>query len=304
MSDSAKVLVIGATGQVGTQMLRFLAEHPEHGVALPTSRGAREGWLQLDLADVVHVDEAEELFAGEALRSIYCVGGMTYVDGCEEQPDLAWRTNARGPGVMADLARRLAIPFVYFSTEYVFAGSDEEPGPYEEDSVPHPLNVYGKSKLDGEYAVLQAYPQSLVLRTTVVYGPDARRKNYLYSLIRSLSAGEPVRVPHDQISTPTYNQDLNHAAFWLVQAGASGVYHVCGPERMNRLDFAAAAAQKLGLDTSLLRGVSTEELNQRAIRPLSAGLATGKLSRLHPEIKMRTVAAALDDCIDELRSTP
>ena len=295
--------MIGATGQVGTQMLRFLAAHPEHGTALPTARGARDGWLQVDLADLAEVDQAEALLSGQSLKSIYCVGGMTYVDGCEDQPELAGRTNARGPGVLAGLARRLGIPFVSFSTEYVFAGSDAEPGPYEEDSTPHPLNVYGQSKLDGERTVLEAYPASLVLRTTVVYGPDARRKNYLYSLIGALSAGTVVRVPEDQISTPTYNQDLILAALHLAQAGASGLYHVCGPERMGRLDFARAAAARLGLDTNLLRGVSTEALKQRANRPLSAGLATNKLNRLYPEIRMRTLTEALDDCIAELRPT-
>ncbi len=297
----ARTLIAGATGQVGTQMLRYLTDVRGAETALATTRHTREGWLHLDFAELATIDQAAALFDGYELDSIYCVAGMTAVDACEDEPDLAFRTNARGPGVLAAYAQRRKLPFVYFSTEYVFDGAPEHPGPYAEDAALRPLSVYGKSKLAGEEAVCKACTGALILRTTVVYGPDARQKNYLYSLMRNLATGTRMRVPEDQVSTPTYNLDLIAAAVGLVQCGASGVFHVCGPEVLGRLEFARAIAAQLGLNGSLLEGVSTAELGQRAPRPLAAGLATGKLTALYPQLRMRPVAEAIMECAAELQ---
>jgi dTDP-4-dehydrorhamnose reductase len=291
-----KALIVGASGQVGTQMVGALGER-----ALPTSRSEHEGWLRIDLAEL---DGVEAVLDAEALDAVYCMGGMTHVDGCEAEPELAWKTNARGPGVLAAYARGRGLPFVFFSTEYVFDGAETDPGPYGEDAATNPLSMYGKTKLEGERRVLDAYPEALVLRTTVVYGPDPRQMNYLYALMRNLSAGMRMRVPEDQVSTPTYNRDLIGAALRLVESGATGVFHVAGPERMGRLEFAREIAGRLGMDAGLLEGVSTAALGQAAARPLDAGLATQKLRRFcaerHLDFRMQTVAEGLQDCAAEV----
>lgn len=293
----SQTLIVGASGQVGTQMMRALGED-----ALATSRTVREGWLELDLAGLSEVGQAASLLDGKELDAVYCVGGMTHVDGCEAAPEMAWRTNARGPGVLAEYARGRQLPFVYFSTEYVFDGAETSAGPYAEGDRTNPLSVYGKTKLEGEQRVLEGYPEALILRTTVVYGPDPRQMNYLYALMKNLAAGTAMRVPEDQVSTPTYNRDLIAAALGLVRAGASGVFHVAGPERMGRLAFAQQIAQKLGLRSDLLEGVSTAALKQVAARPLHAGLATQKLEESYPELRMRGLAESMSDCAAELEA--
>lgn len=301
---SGRALVIGVSGQVGAEMLRHMAATQGPGYALPGSRrgsGRDGGGLELDLA-TIDAGMAEDLLAPYALRGIFCVAAMTDVEGCEVEPHLAERTNARGPAVLAEYARLRDLPFVYYSTEYVFDGDASRPGPYREDDPTHALSAYGKSKLDGEAAVLQAHPGALVLRTTVVYGRDMRSKNYVYSLMRNLGAGRRMRVPADQISTPTYNRDLVRTTLGLVEAGASGVWHVCGPELLSRMEFAEQVAGFLGLDAGLLDPVPTAELGQRAARPLAAGLAIGRLQGRFPELRMRTVAESLADCEGEMRA--
>lgn len=295
-SSSQKCLVIGASGNVGTQMLAALGP-----MALPTTSGrGRPGWLEFSLAELVAESQAAALFDRSDLGAIYCVGGMTWVDGCESQPDLAFRINARGPGLLAAYACARGLPFVYFSTEYVFDGAANNRGPYTETAPANPLSVYGRSKLEGEQRVLAAHPGALILRTTIVYGPDPGAKNYLYSVLRALSAGNEMSVPDDQVSTPTYNRDLVAAALGLTAAGATGIFHVCGPELLDRLEFALKVAEKFDLPSRFLKGVSTAALGQIAPRPLAAGLRTEKLLREYPNLAPRTVSASLDDCRAEL----
>ncbi|SFR96752.1 dTDP-4-dehydrorhamnose reductase [Granulicella pectinivorans] len=295
MKQQSRSLIIGATGQIGRQMLSRLGDH-----ALPTTRAADliPGWLPLDLAAIATADDAERVLASVPLHAIFCLAGMTNVEACEDQQALATRVNTEAPGALAVVAARRGIPFVYFSTEYVFDGMG---GPYLEEDDAHPLSVYGSSKWRGELAVREACPDALILRTTVVYGLDRERKNFVYGLMRKLAAGETMRVPNDQVSTPTYNVDLATVTQTLVERGASGIFHVCGPELLSRLEFARRVAEELGLDASLIEGVSTTALGQRAPRPLDAGLRIDKLRSLHPDLTMHTVAESFDDLRSALR---
>ena len=283
---AARSLIIGANGQVGRRLLAAAGAEQ----CIPAARNPPSpDWLTLDLANIER-DGVLRMLERYSLDAIYCVGGMTNVELCETEEDLAMHTNFTGPAVLAAVARELQVPFVYFSTEYIFDGAS---GPYTEEAKANPISVYGRSKWLGEQAVREAYDRSLVLRTTVVYGPDEAKKNFLYGLRRILLAGETMRVPEDQISTPTYNLDLAQATLELVKSQASGCYHICGPELFSRLDFAKAAANFWDLDTRLISGVPTSMLGQRAPRPLNAGLLTDKLRNQHPEIHMRTFAEAL-----------
>ena len=291
-----KSLLIGASGQIGRQMLPLL--RPDQWL-LTSRRPFSETELHLDLAALKTNADAERMLDPYELDAIYCIAGMTNVEGCEDVPDVAHFTNCRGPEMLARVAQNRGIPFVYFSTEYVFDG---EHGPYREDDTANPLSAYGKSKWEGELAVLAACRNALILRTTVVYGQDIGQKNYVYSVARSLATGKPMRVPQDQVSTPTYNRDVAAATVALIDRGATGVFHVCGPELMDRLTFAKQVASFLSLDASLLHGVPTSELGQKAVRPLSAGLRIDKLVRLHPDLKMRTLAEGLLDSEAQLKS--
>jgi dTDP-4-dehydrorhamnose reductase len=277
-------LVVGAFGQVGAQIVRALGPNCSTS---SSRKGDAPGTVQLDLA-LLTAESARALLAEHAPDAVYCVGGMTDVERCESESSLAMRVNCDGPAHLSAAAAARNLPFVYFSTEYIFNGLS---GPYHEDDVPDPINAYGNSKLQGEIEVLNAHPSPLILRTTVVYGPDPGEKNFLYSLRRTLQAGRPLRVPYDQISTPTFNRDLAANAVALVRAGVTGVFHVCGPERMSRLELAQRAAQFMGFSDAAISGVPTSELGQSARRPLSAGLVSGKLRTIDAHVPMR----ALDD---------
>jgi dTDP-4-dehydrorhamnose reductase len=273
---------------VGAQIVRLLGAER----SIPTSRNPTSpGVVQLDLATLTP-ENAHAMLSALLPDAVYCVGGMTDVESCESQSGMAIRVNCDGPANLAAAAASRSLPFTYFSTEYIFNGLS---GPYREDVPASPINAYGKSKLQGEIAVLAAHPSSLILRTTVVYGPDSREKNFLCFLRRALLEGRPIRVPNDQISTPTYNRDLAANAVLLMRFGVSGVFHICGPERMSRLEFARRAAVLMGFSDKEITGARTCELGQRAPRPLNGGLLSDKLYTVEAHLPMRTLEDSLRD---------
>lgn len=288
---SGRSLIIGGRGQVGWHIGALLGD----GRSIVTSRAGARGAVRLDLASLAERPmEARMLLQELAPEAVYCAGGMTDVEFCESNSKAAARTNCDGPAALAAAAGEQGVPFVYFSTEYVFNGRG---GPYSEESSADPISAYGESKWRGERLVSERHPWPLIVRTTVVYGFDPGEKNFLYSLRRELQAGRTFRVPKDQISTPTYNRDLAAAVVGLVAARRSGLYHVCGPERLSRYDFAVQAAADMGMDAERICGVPTSELRQRAARPLNAGLTTAKLMTAEPGCKLRRVSEAIRDWI-------
>jgi dTDP-4-dehydrorhamnose reductase len=260
-----RALVVGGSGQVGAALARALTVRG-HSVVATHHRVPQPGTRPLDLLDAAAVSA---LIGEVAPDVVFCPAGLTHVDACEDHPEEARRANAEAPAAAARAAAARGARFVFFSTEYVFDGAA---GPYAEDAPVRPLSVYGRSKLQGEHAVLSADPRALVVRTAAVYGPEPQGKNFVYQVLRRAAVGEAVRVPSDQRSTPTYNEDLAEAVVALVERGVGGVVHVAGPTVLDRHAFARLVCEVFGLPAGCLVPVPTAELGQRAPRPLRAGL--------------------------------
>jgi dTDP-4-dehydrorhamnose reductase len=260
-----RALVVGASGQVGFAVGARLRERGwdvvgTYGhVALP-------GLQPLDIGDAGAV---ERLIGSAPFECVFFPAALTTVDFCEDHQDEAMRLNRDAPAAAARAATKQGARFVYYSTEYVFDGTR---GPYAEDDAPHPVSVYGRSKLEGERAVLDENAAAVVIRTTVAYGPEPQGKNFVYQLLRRGRARETMRVPMDQVSSPTYNGDLAAASVELAERGLTGLFHVAGSSIVDRYAFARLACEVFGLDTGLVHPVATAELGQKAARPLRAGL--------------------------------
>ncbi|HEY0760332.1 MAG TPA: SDR family oxidoreductase [Acidisarcina sp.] len=296
MNALPRSLIIGASGQVGHHLVEKLGENR----VIRAGFKPRPGWMQIDLSAVEDARrQVEKLAAKQAIDAVYCVGGATSAESCESAPDLAMRANYLGPAAIASVCTH--IPFIYFSTEYVFDGLH---GPYTETAAKNPLNQYGRSKSLGEDAIMAAHPGALVLRTTVVYGDDPGGKNFLYPLRMLLADGRPMLVPSDQISTPTYNCDLAEAAIALVKGGHKGIFNVSGRELLSRYEFAVQAAGYLKLDPKKIIGVPTEKLGQAARRPLRAGLLIDKLEATLPGLRMRPIAEGMDEFLSLVPENP
>ncbi len=288
-----RALVVGASGQVGAALLRALADRGHEATGTYGHHPA-EGLAHLDVTDRAAVERAVQAARADW---VLCPAGLTHVDHCEEHPQEATAINRDGALHVARAARDAGAGFVFYSSEYVFDGTG---GPYAEDDPAKPLSEYGRSKWEGERAVLAEIPRAIVIRTTVVYGPDRQEKNFVYQLIRNCRGGQPMRVASDQISSPTYNVDLALATVELCERDARGVYHLAGDGILDRYAFAQLACEVFALDCSRVTPVATSSFGQKAARPLKAGLRIAKARALlatplrSPEAGLRAMRAAIE----------
>lgn len=226
---------------------------------------------------------------------VVCPAGLTAVDYCESHPDEAMAVNRDAPAAAARAAAKRGAGFVFYSSDYVFDGAA---GPYAEDDPVNPLSVYGRSKLEGERRAVEENPRAIVIRTTVVYGPEPQGKNSVYQVLKRARAGEPIRAPRDQITNPTYNVDLAAATVELIEGGFRGVLHVGGGSVLDRYAFAREVCGVFGVDPGRVEAVETAAMGLPARRPLRAGLEIGRARGL-----LRTPLRAPREALADMRRT-
>jgi dTDP-4-dehydrorhamnose reductase len=199
------------------------------------------------------------------------------VDWCEHYPDEARLLNVNATEALAEACAHINARLAFLSTDYVFDGVN---GPYNEDDGTNPINVYGRLKLEAEQAIRGRLNNPLIIRTTNVYGFDLQSKNFVMGILPRLARGEKVPVAADQFGNPTLVNDLCSTVKQLITVGATGTFHVVGPDYVNRVDWARAVASVFDLDPGLVVAMTTEELNQPAPRPKRAGLISNHLNSL------------------------
>lgn len=262
-----QIAIVGHTGVVGTALLRLAMRND---LDIVTASRSPQASKQFDLA-------TDEFSLDANVETVFLTAALTNVDYCEQHPDESRKTNLEGPLRIAKWCAGNGARFVFFSSDYVFDGVD---GPYGEDSVPLPVNVYGRHKLEAEHAIADVLPDvHLIIRTTVVFGPEHARKNFAVRLVDQLRMGRSVSVPDDQIGTPTWSIDLAEHALELDERKSTGIVHVAGSSRVSRYDFALRAAEMFSLDASLISRCDTPSLHQPARRPMNAGLVSTRLRR-------------------------
>lgn len=290
--------ITGAGGVVGAKLVRQAAlageydricafthgEPPAISPADATSATATDGvrWARLDIGDRDAVQAAARACAPSVILN---PAAMTNVDLCERLREQAWTANAAGPRHLAEVAREAGAHLLHVSTDYVFPGDDDAPGPYREDATPRAINYYGVTKLEGERAVAAvcggAAPSTLytLVRTALVYGRiPGGRANFVTWVASELRAGRRVRIVTDQRNTPTLADDLARLLLWLARHHRTGVYHAAGPDLVGRDAWAQAIVRHFGLDAGLIDWVTTAELAQPAPRPRWSGLLCERLA--------------------------
>ena len=218
-----RILVTGAGGQLGRELIDVLAPHEVHG------RDHRA----LDITNREAVRETVE-----QVRPAWVINAAAYndVDAAEGAAELAFAVNASAPGYLAEAAARTGAGVVHISTDYVFDG--RKGAPYTETDRAQPLSVYGRSKYEGELQVLSAHPSACVVRTAWLYGEYG--KNFVKAILSAAERGAPLKVVADQVGSPTWTRHLAEGIGELIQTPARGLFHVANGGSCSRFEFAQA----------------------------------------------------------------
>lgn len=271
-ADARAIVLFGSTGQIGHELLRVLSAR---GPVVAVNRA------QCDLADT---EAVRALVRRVAPGVIVNAAAYTAVDAAEDAPLDAQRINATLPACLADEARALDAWLLHYSTDYVFDGSAARP--YREDDLPKPLNVYGRTKHEGDVAV-QTWHRHLLLRVSWVFG--AHGNNFLKTMLRLAQSREQLSVVSDQRGIPTgaaWIADVSVEALAAVQAGQAppGLYHVASAGETSWYDYAGyvvAEAARLGFalrcTPQQVQPMAAEAWPSRACRPQDTRLDTARL---------------------------
>lgn len=234
---------------------------------------------ELPVTDRVGVEGAMRRHRPEV---VFNCAAYNAVDRAESEPEVAHQVNSLGAATAGAACRDHGARFVHFSTNFVFDGSLARP--YTEADEARPLGVYGKSKLDGERAVLSVLPEALVIRTAALFGDRGsavKGGSFPERIVDRARRREVIRVVTDQRVNPTYARDLAQAAIALGASGMSGVVHVVAGGCCSWDEFARAALAACGVDAEV-EAVSAAELGAPAPRPLNGCLGSVRSEALRP----------------------
>jgi dTDP-4-dehydrorhamnose reductase len=256
-----RVLVTGAGGQLGREVVDVCSAAGDEVIACDHAT--------LDVSDR---DAVLQTVVAAGPDTVIHAGAWTNVDGCETEPERAYRVNALGTRHVAEAARMAGARVVYVSTDYVFDGTGERP--YHEWDAVNPISVYGRSKLGGESAL---GPADTVVRTSWVCGRHGH--NFVKTILGRATAGQALTVVDDQHGCPTFADDLAGMLRRLAAARLPGTFHVTNQGRTTWFRFARDIVEVAGLDSGLVTPITTAEMQppRPAPRPANSVLDNAAL---------------------------
>lgn len=211
-----KIAVIGATGQLGTDVVSAFVSNGDEVVPVSHS--------DIELSDF---DSVSTRLKGLAPHVIVNTAAMHHVENCEREPQKAFSVNGLGARNLASVARELDSILMHVSTDYVFDGAKSSP--YEETDAPRPLNVYGNTKLSGEYFVRSIAPKHFVLRTSAIYGKNPCRAkgglNFVELMLKLAKERDELRVVDNEVVSPTPTVEIARQMVVLSRSDKYGLYH-------------------------------------------------------------------------------
>jgi dTDP-4-dehydrorhamnose reductase len=293
------ILILGSSGQVGAALLRVCRQQNEKAIGLSRQ--------EADLSNSQILRQAlDQLSATVAPSAVINAAAYTQVDLAEKEEELAYRINAEAPKALAQWCAEKRIPFIHYSTDYVFSGQGHTPWK-EEDKV-QPQNAYGRTKLDGERFVSDAGGKWLIFRTSWVY--DSTGKNFVRTMLRLGAERESLKVVADQHGAPSFATHLAEATIAALKNAQkmpefpSGIYHFCNSGETNwhefaQAIFAMAREQGMKLQIKSVDPIASSDYPTPAKRPLNSRLNTSKLKNILG-VQLPHWRDGLSQCLSEM----
>ena len=264
--------MIGASGKVGKALLNSLRIRSRDDVEAVGTFFSHPDPTLLHLDVTNHEQVKDTLFKLRPDVVVQC-SAITYAERCEEEPELAWKVNVESTSHLVQMCRDLNSKLVFISSDYIFDG---EKGDYSEIDEPNPINLLGKTKVEGERLVSKL-PKHLVIRTAVVLDAAPGSKSFFRQVVERVGRGENMAVPEDQVENPTLATNLADVITDLILQEENGIFHVAGETPIDRYNLTLRICNTLGLEEDLVRGVPSDSLGQKAKRPKNLALSVNKV---------------------------
>lgn len=286
-----KVLVTGANGQLGWELQQAAKANPNFEFI----------FLDRSAMDLSNPDGLLKIIESYAPSAIINTAAYTAVDKAEIEKSLAHVINAEAVAELASITKNKNIPFITYSTDYVFSGNAAIP--YVTDTQLAPVNYYGKTKADGEQMALAANPDSIIIRTSWVF--SSHGNNFVKTMIRLMKERDSLNVVGDQQGRPTYARDLATASIQILNALnlgllIKGIYHFANTGETTWFDFAQKIKELAGLECTLTP-INSDQFPTPAKRPNYSVLDTQKIEK-ELNLHIPHWELALSDCILQLKN--
>ncbi len=257
-----KVLVTGAKGQLGTDLMNELAKRGIEGIG-----------VDIQEMDITDAEACRRVIKNSGADAVIHCAAYTAVDAAEDNVDLCRRINGEGTRNVACACKEADIKLMYISTDYVFDGQGTRP--WEPDDERHPLNVYGQTKYEGELAVEELSDKYFIVRIAWVFGVAG--KNFIKTMLRLGKERGAVSVVDDQIGSPTYTYDLARLLVDMIQTDKYGRYHATNEGLCSWYEFAKEIFRQADMNVPVTP-VSSDQFPAKAARPSNSRLSKEKLS--------------------------
>lgn len=258
-----KVLVTGAKGQLGTDLMNELAKQGLEGIG-----------VDIDEMDITDAKVCMDVICGAKVDAVIHCAAYTAVDAAEDNVELCRKINGEGTRNVALACRAADVKMMYISTDYVFDGKGVRP--WEPDDQRDPLNVYGQTKYEGELAIEELLDRYFTVRIAWVFGVAG--KNFIRTMLRLGKERGAVSVVDDQVGSPTYTCDLARLLVDMIQTEHYGRYHATNEGECSWYEFAVEIFRQAGMDQVLVTPVSSTEFAAKAVRPENSRMSKKKLS--------------------------
>ncbi len=258
-----RFMILGANGQLGKEFRKELA-----------SQGFTYDAPEEKECDITRFDEMNRMIDALGPDVIINCAAFNAVDNAEKDRELADLINHRAVGNLAGICGKNGTVLVHYGTDYVFDGSKGDF--YNEEDEPHPLNVYGTTKLAGENAVLSSSAPSLVFRPSWVYGDGTQ--NFIHKLLGWASKNRILKISGDEVSIPTSTRVIVKATLKLVEDGSGGLYHLTNSDYCSRYEWCRFVLETLRL-TNIVIPVPMADFNLPARRPVFVPMSNGKAQK-------------------------
>jgi len=223
------------------------------------------------------VDSLVRVFETMQPQVVIHTAGLTSVEKCEAEPDLAKHINVELAVNVAKACAKLELPMVHISTDHLFTGVAPL---VEETYLVQPINVYGQTKAEAEFRVLEAHPMAMAIRTNFYGWGTSYRSSFSDAVIEALRAGKELTLFQDVFYTPILVETAVQAVHELIDLKASGIFHVVGDERISKHEFGLKLAQEFKLDASLIKSGSITNQVSLVQRPHDMSLSNQKICKL------------------------